>query len=646
MRTRTTIVLPLTAALASIALVGVPSAVGRVDETIKPRAQTIAAGAAHTVVVDGAGEVWGVGSSSDGQLGAVGSVAALRKIPGLPTTVTAQAVDAGPDFTLVLGSNGVVYGTGANGFGQLTGTSGADVTTLKPLSGLPSGVKATAVAAGSSFALVVGSNGTVYGTGRNDRSQLTGTGSARTTLTPLTGLPVGAKAVGIDAGADFSIVVDAAGKVYGAGNNSQRQLSSATTADATKLIAFTGMPSGASAVAVAAGSATTSVLLRDQRIVSAGSGVAPAVDPKSGFVAVAANPQGASTLAVHQDGRAYGIGANGSSQLTGSVTPVTTYTPLTESSDFDKAVEIAAGSAHTVVRDARGVVYTTGSAAPGVQATTLTQLPDQKFATYDRPTFVTGATVSEGDQITANPASWIPSDIGTSTFQWLRNGVEIPHATSATYTVVPADHGSSISVLETHRATGFLLGKRASESVEVALPQLAAIARTTISGSGKVGATLTATDAVFEPQQEEISRVWLRNGVPIPGATGSTYRVTTADAGRSLSVRTRGTKPGATDGVSVSGSLRIPILNTKRPTISGTAKVGKRLKVKSKGTWYGAASYSYQWYRGSSKIRGATKTTYKLTKKDRKKKVRVRVSAKRPGFSTVTLASATTKKVR
>lgn len=634
MRTRTTIVLPLSMALASVALVGVPAAVGRVDEKIKPRAQTIAAGSAHTVLIDGAGEVWGVGSSSDGQLGAVGSVADLRKIPGLPSSVTATAIDAGPDFTLVLGSNGIVYGTGANGFGQLTRSGGADVTALRPLDGLPSGVKATAVAAGRDFTLVVGSNGAVYGTGRNHRSQLTGGVDKLTTLTPLTWSQAGPEAVGIDAGADFSVVTDAAGKVYGAGSNAARQLSHASTSDVTTLTGFGSWPAG-SATAVAAGVDSTAVL-QDGKILSVGAGNATPVtsdlsSTPTEAVAVAANSQSASVLAAGADGKAYR-----------AATSAVAYAPVAEPAALDKVVEVAVGASQVIVRDAVGIVYSTsgGSAEP------LTQLPGQRFATYDRPTFLTGATVSEGDQITATPAHWIPSDISTPTFQWLRNGKAIPGAKTDTYTVMPADHGSSISVMETREAAGFQTGTRESEAVEVALPSLAAIARSSISGAGKVGATLTATDAVFEPQQEDISRVWLRDGAQIPGATGSTYRVTTADAGRSISVRTRGTKPGATDGVSTSAAIRIAILNTKRPTISGTTKVGKRLKIKSKGSWYGAASYSYQWYRGSSRISGATKSTYKLTKKDRKKRLSVRVSAKRPGFSTLTLASKATKKVR
>ncbi|MFI5426363.1 hypothetical protein [Aeromicrobium sp. UC242_57] len=60
---------------------------------------------------------------------------------------------------------------------------------------------------------------------------------------------------------------------------------------------------------------------------------------------MAADPQGTSTLAVRTDGRAYGIGANGSSQLTGPPTTVSTYTALSEPADLDKVVEIAAGAA-------------------------------------------------------------------------------------------------------------------------------------------------------------------------------------------------------------------------------------------------------------------------------------------------------------
>jgi len=55
----------------------------------------------------------------------------------------------------------------------------------------------------------------------------------------------------------------------------------------------------------------------------------------------------------------------------------------------------------------------------------------------------------------------------------------------------------------------------------------------TIAGTPQVGQTLTATTLPDWPTTFQ----WLRNGVPVPGATASTYQVATADAGSLLSVR-------------------------------------------------------------------------------------------------------------
>ena len=92
--------------------------------------------------------------------------------------------------------------------------------------------------------------------------------------------------------------------------------------------------------------------------------------------------------------------------------------------------------------------------------------------------------------------------------------------------------------------------------------------------------------------------------------------------------------------------LVVGLLNTAAPKVSGTAKVGKKLKV-SKGTWLGSPTiYTYQWYRGATKIAGATKSSYKLKPKDAKKKLRVRVTVKRAGFPNVTVYSKYSKKVK
>ena len=79
-------------------------------------------------------------------------------------------------------------------------------------------------------------------------------------------------------------------------------------------------------------------------------------------------------------------------------------------------------------------------------------------------------------------------------------------------------------------------------------------------------------------------------------------------------------------------TYRIPAPeNTVRPTVAGTAKVGKRLTARV-GTWTPRpASYAYQWLRGTTPIRGATHAGYVPVRADGGKRVTVRVVARGAG---------------
>ncbi|MFT3889136.1 MAG: hypothetical protein QM713_13360 [Arachnia sp.] len=80
------------------------------------------------------------------------------------------------------------------------------------------------------------------------------------------------------------------------------------------------------------------------------------------------------------------------------------------------------------------------------------------------------------------------------------------------------------------------------------------------------------------------------------------------------------------------------------PTISGTAKVGKKLTAKA-GTWTSGAKLSYQWKRDGKSIKGATSSTYTLTASDLKKKITVTVTGSKSGYTTVAKTSKATAKV-
>jgi hypothetical protein len=80
----------------------------------------------------------------------------------------------------------------------------------------------------------------------------------------------------------------------------------------------------------------------------------------------------------------------------------------------------------------------------------------------------------------------------------------------------------------------------------------------------------------------------------------------------------------------------VQIVFTAGPKVTGTPKVGKVLTAK-KGTYTPAtAKATYVWLRNGKAIKGATKTTYKLTAKDRGKRISVRITYKYPGARTVT----------
>lgn len=94
------------------------------------------------------------------------------------------------------------------------------------------------------------------------------------------------------------------------------------------------------------------------------------------------------------------------------------------------------------------------------------------------------------------------------------------------------------------------------------------------------------------------------------------------------------------------GSLKKKLTKTPTPVISGTVKVGNTLKAKA-GSWGpSGVKVTYQWWRGSKKISGATKSTYTVTSADRGKKIRVKVLGKKSGYASVTKTSAKSIRVK
>ena len=82
------------------------------------------------------------------------------------------------------------------------------------------------------------------------------------------------------------------------------------------------------------------------------------------------------------------------------------------------------------------------------------------------------------------------------------------------------------------------------------------------------------------------------------------------------------------------------VLSTKTaPKISGTKKAGRTLKVSKGSDSAKPSSYGYRRYRGSSKIKGAIKSSYRVTSSDVGKNITAKVTIKRTRYTTRTVAS-------
>lgn len=188
-----------------------------------------------------------------------------------------------------------------------------------------------------------------------------------------------------------------------------------------------------------------------------------------------------------------------------------------------------------------------------------------------------------------------------------------------------------------------------SSAVPVGQASVANSVAPTISGTAAVGKKLTANPGAWSPAGVSFAYQWLRGGSTIEGATSSTYTLVAADAGKKVSVKVTGALEGYTTVTKASAAKTVKagkLTATPKPKVTGTAKVGKKLKVKA-GKWKPATvKLSYQWQRNGKKIKGATKSSYKLVKSDKGKKITVKVTGKKSGFTTVSKTSKATAKVK
>ncbi|WP_224165156.1 carboxypeptidase regulatory-like domain-containing protein [Arthrobacter sp. StoSoilA2] len=325
--------------------------------------------------------------------------------------------------------------------------------------------------------------------------------------------------------------------------------------------------------------------------------------------------------------------ANGVSVVGGTAV---TYVPVT--GDVGKTI--------TVTVTGSKIGYTTASKTSASTAAVLA-LP----ALTPAPVPTITGTAKVGSTLTAVPGTWGPSPV-TLTYQWKANGVSVVGGTTATYIPVTGDVGKTITVTVTGSKIGYTTASKTSAptAAVLALPSLAPAPVPTITGTAKVGSTLTAVPGVWGPSPVTLTYQWKANGVSVVGGTAATYVPVTGDVGKTITVTVTGSKIGYTTASKTSAStaavLALPALTPAPvPTITGTAKVGSTLTAVP-GTWGPSpVTLTYQWKANGVSVVGGTTATYVPVTGDVGKTITVTVTGSKIGYTTASKTSAPTAAV-
>ncbi len=148
-----------------------------------------------------------------------------------------------------------------------------------------------------------------------------------------------------------------------------------------------------------------------------------------------------------------------------------------------------------------------------------------------------------GATLTANPGTWAPAPVVLG-YQWAAGGTNITGATSSTLIVPASALGKTITVTVTASKSGFATQTKTSAVTAAVIAGVLTTATPTISGSPSVGSSLTAVPGSWGPGSVAFIYQWKANGTAISGATASTFTITAAQLGSTITVAVTGSETG------------------------------------------------------------------------------------------------------
>jgi len=200
-------------------------------------------------------------------------------------------------------------------------------------------------------------------------------------------------------------------------------------------------------------------------------------------------------------------------------------------------------------------------------------------------------TARVGTRLAVKKGSW---KSGTKfSYVWRVAGKKV--GTGTKYTPRASQVGKKIAVSVTGKKSGYKTVTRTSSSKKIGRGVFSA-PTPRISGSAKVGSTLTAAPGAWKPGAGTLRYQWRADGSTISGATSKTFRPTTSQVGKKITVKVTGSKAGYTTVSRTSASTAKVVVPAPIPG-NGTYKVGSAVKA---GTYVGRGGSSCYWERRST----------------------------------------------
>ena len=163
----------------------------------------------------------------------------------------------------------------------------------------------------------------------------------------------------------------------------------------------------------------------------------------------------------------------------------------------------------------------------------------------------------------------------------------------------------------------------------------------TLTGASVYGETVTAALGDWAGGAD-VAYTWLRDGVPIDGATGSTYALGVDDVGAVVAVRAVVTGERRTD-VAVTASLASPVAPAQQAApaarLDGSATVGSTLHAVT-DAWREGTALTYTWLRDGRPVPGARSSAYPVTADDLGRRLEARVTGHLAGHESATATTA------